>query len=79
MARRRPGSRRHRRGKARLAVYQARTAAIREHHLHQISNRLIKTHDLLVIEDLHVKGMIANHYLARSASDASLGKLARML
>jgi putative transposase len=43
---------------------------VRCHFLHQVSNAPVKTHDRLVIEDLNVSGMLANHRLARAISDA---------
>ncbi|WP_157431790.1 RNA-guided endonuclease TnpB family protein [Actinomadura hibisca] len=79
LSRAQPGSRNHRKARARVARYQACTAAMREHHLHQVSNRLVKSHARLVIEDLNVKGMLANHHLAASVADASFGTLGRML
>jgi putative transposase len=40
---------------------------------------LVKTHDRLVIEDLNVTGMLANHRLARAISDAGWAEFARQL
>jgi putative transposase len=51
----------------------------RRHFLHQVSNALVKTHDRLVIEDLNVLGMLANHRLARAISDAGWAEFARLL
>ena len=52
---------------------------MRRHFLHQVSNALVKTHDRLVIENLNVSGMLANHRLARAISDAGWAKFARLL
>ena len=52
---------------------------MRRHFLHQVSNALVKTHDRLVIEDLNVSGMLANHHLARAISDAGWAEFARLL
>ena len=52
---------------------------MRCHFLHQVSNALVKTHDRLVIEDLNVSGMLANHRLARAISDAGWAECSRQL
>ena len=52
---------------------------MRRHFLHQVSGALVKTHDRLVIEDLNVSGMLANHRLARAISDAGWAQFARVL
>jgi putative transposase len=71
----------HNRGDAAttLARHHQHIANIRRHFLHQISNALVKTHDRLVIENLDVTGMLANHRLARAISDAGWAEFARLL
>ncbi|QAY62890.1 hypothetical protein ET495_06115 [Xylanimonas allomyrinae] len=63
----------------RLARHHERVRARRHHFLHQVSNSLVQTHDRLVIEDLNITGMLANHRLAAAISDAAWGELARQL
>ena len=64
---------------ARLGRHHHHVANVRRHFLHQVSNELVKTHDRLVIEDLNVSGMLANHRLARAISDAGWAEFARIL
>ncbi|WP_409435523.1 RNA-guided endonuclease InsQ/TnpB family protein [Mycobacterium sp. SMC-14] len=64
---------------ARLARHHHHVANMRRHFAHQVSNQLVKTHDRLVIEDLHVAGMLANHRLARAISDAGWAEFGRQL
>ena len=52
---------------------------MRQHFLHQVTNKLVKTHDRLVIEDLNVRGMLFNRRLARAISDAGWAEFARLL
>ena len=47
--------------------------------LHKVSSRLSKENQFIALEDLNVRGMIKNHYLAKSASDVSWNEFVRML
>jgi putative transposase len=47
--------------------------------LHQLSSELARTKRVIVLEDLHVRGMQRNKHLAVSVSDASMGELRRQL
>lgn len=69
------------RAKARLAVARihARIADRRRDHLHKLTTRLVRENQTVMIEDLYVRGMLANHTLARAVSDAAWGDLRRML
>ncbi|MGF0318036.1 transposase [Nocardia fluminea] len=60
-------------------MHHRRVADIRRHFAHQVANRLVKTHDRLVIEDLNVAGMLGNRRLARAISDAGWADFARLL
>ncbi len=42
-------------------------------------NKHVKRFDLICIEDLHLRGMVKNHSLARSLSDAAIGLASRKL
>ncbi len=79
VSRKAKGSKRRRAAVARLARHHERVRARRHHFLHQVSNLLVKTHDRLVIEDLKITGMLANHRLAAAISDAAWGELARQI
>ena len=39
--------------------------------LNKLSTEIIKNHDIICIEDLHTKGLLRNHKLAKSISDVS--------
>jgi putative transposase len=62
-----------------LGRHHHHVANVRRHFLHQVSGESVKTHDRLVIEDLNVSGMLANHRLARAISDAGWAEFARQL
>jgi putative transposase len=79
VARKQKGSRNRRRATARLARHHAHLRARRQHVLHQVSGQLVKTHNRLVLEDLNVGGMLANHRLAAAISHAAWAELARQV
>ena len=69
------------RAKARRLVARAhqRVADARRDHLHKLSRRIVNENQVIVVEDLHVKGMMKNPNLAKAISDAGWGMLTRFL
>jgi len=79
LSRKQKGSHNRRDVAAKLGRHHDHIANVRRHFLHEVSNALVKAHDRLVIENLNVSGMLANHRLARAISDAGWGEFARQL
>ena len=51
----------------------------RKDYLDKLSTWLVKTYDVIVIEDLKAKGMMHNHHLSRAIANASWNMFANML
>jgi putative transposase len=69
------------RGKAKMKVARAhrKVRASRQDFLHRTSARLVRDHDVIVIEDLAVKNMVRKRSLAKVISDCGWGTFRAML
>lgn len=69
------------RAKARLQVAKVYQKATRVRHdfQHKITYQLACENQAVVVEKLHLKGMLKNHCLARALSDAALGSFVEKL
>ena len=65
--------------KTKLARLHAKIRNIRQDFLHKLTTRLVKEFDVICIEDLNVKGMMANHKLARAIMDLGFYEFKRQL
>jgi putative transposase len=79
LARRQKGSRNHEKARRQVACLHYKISCRRQDYLHQLSSSLAKTKSVIVLEDLHVRGMQRNRHLALSVSDAGMGELRRQL
>jgi len=73
------GSNRYNKQKLKVATIHKKITNSRIDNLHKISTDLIKKYDLIVLEDLNIKGMVKNHKLSKHILDVSWGKFVTML
>lgn len=79
LSRRVKGSANRRKAKCLVARQHYRISCIRQDALHKCSSAITKRCSTVVIEDLNVVGMLKNHKLAKSVSDASMSELHRQI
>jgi putative transposase len=70
IARKQKGSTNRAKARVKVARVHAEIADARRDFLHKTSTRLVRTNDVIVVEDLAPAHMVRNHCLARSISDS---------
>ena len=73
------GSSNYRKAKLRLARFHEYVTNIRKDFLHKLSTNLVKTYDIICIENLNISGLLKNHKLSKSFQDVSLYEFVRQL
>ena len=79
LARCQKGSANRAKAKAKIARAHRKVRAARTDFLHKASTRLVRDHDVIVVEDLAVRNMVRNRKLARAISDCGWGTFRQMI
>ena len=79
LSKKQKGSQNRKKMQLKLARLHARIANIRCDALHKLTSDISSRFDTIGIEDLHVRGMMKNHHLARSIADMSFHEFRRQV
>ena len=77
--RRKLGSKNREKARKQVARLHYRVTCLRDDVLHKLTTQLATCYGIIGIEHLNLKGLLKNRKLARSFSDAALGKLLSLL
>jgi putative transposase len=78
LSRRKPGSKRRIKAKAKVARLHQKVADRRGDFLHKLTTKVVNGHDGVCIEDLSLKGLVRTK-LSKSFADAAMGEFRRQL
>lgn len=79
LSRKKKGSNNRNKAKIKLAKQYEKLNNKKENYLHHVSNSLLNENQVVVMEDLNVKGMMKNHCLAKSIQELSLYRFKSIL
>ena len=77
LSKQKKSSNRRKRTKQKLQILNNKLTNQRNDYLHKLTTYIIRTNDIICLEDLNIRGMVKNHNLAKAISNVSLYELRR--
>jgi len=79
LAKKQKGSNRYKKHAKKIAKLHEKITNTRNDFLHKLSSAIIHENQVIISEDLNVKGMLKNRHLAKAVSDATWSRFCSML
>lgn len=79
LARKKKGSKNREKARILVAKVHERTSNTRHDFLHKLSRKIVNNNQVVVVEQLNIKGMVRNHKLSKAISDVGWGTFINFL
>jgi putative transposase len=79
LSKKKKGSKNRNKARIRLAKLHERIKNQKQDFIHNLTSKIINENQIIVLEDLNVKGMMKNHKLSKAIQELGLGEIRRQL
>ena len=79
LSRKQHGSKRYEKQVLKCNRIYEKITNVKVDHIHKITTQLVKSYDIIKVEDLNIKGMVKNHKLSEVINECNWGEFIRLL